>query len=229
MAASILIVEGKAGEHSFALALEKAGYQAHVVHTGASALSTIAQSPIHLIVFDAAYMRTNGARTCHRLRRAAEATPIIHIRGQQQSMDNVVEVDVFMQRPFTPRKLLNRIRALLPADEIKEEVVRYGSICLYRTKRSVEVNGQGENQLTPKLTLLLEEFIRHPNEVISRRQLMQNVWDTDYIGDTRTLDVHIRWMRELIEDDPAHPVILRTIRNKGYIFCHPSFAAHNSK
>ncbi|MCL4262225.1 MAG: response regulator transcription factor [Anaerolineae bacterium] len=229
MAASILIVEGKAGEHSFAPALEKAGYQVYVVHTGAAALSAIDQSPVQLIVFDASYMRTNGARTCHRLRRATETTPIIHIRAEQQSMDNVIGVDVFMQRPFTPRKLLNRIRALLPADEVKEEVVRYGSICLYRTKRSVEVNGQGESQLTPKLTQLLEEFIRHPNEVLSRRQLMQNVWDTDYIGDTRTLDVHIRWMRELIEDDPARPVILRTVRNKGYIFCHPTFVAANGK
>jgi DNA-binding response OmpR family regulator len=229
MAASILIVEGNAGEHSFAPALEKAGYQVHVVHSGASALTTLEKSPLHLIVFDASHMRTTGARTCRRLRRVAETIPLIHVRAEQQSLENVNGADVFMQRPFTPRKLLNRIRALLPADEVKEEVVRYGSICLYRTKRSVEVNGQGESQLTPKLTLLLEEFIRHPNEVISRRQLMQNVWDTDYIGDTRTLDVHIRWMRELIENDPAQPVILRTVRNKGYIFCHPSFVAQNGK
>lgn len=229
MAAAILIVEGKAGEHSFVPALEKAGYQVQVVHSGAAALTATAQSQVHLIVFDASYMRSNGARICQRLRRVAETTPIIHIRAEQQSLDATTEADVFMQRPFTPRKLLNRVRALLPADEVKEEVVRYGSICLYRTKRSVEVNGQGESQLTPKLTLLLEEFIRHPNQVITRRQLMQNVWNTDYIGDTRTLDVHIRWMRELIEEDPAHPAILRTVRSKGYIFCHPSFVSHNGK
>ncbi|HRQ39039.1 MAG TPA: response regulator transcription factor [Chloroflexota bacterium] len=229
MAAAILIVEGKAGEHSFSPALEKAGYQVQIVHSGASALSAIDQSAVQLIVFDTSFMRSNGARICHRLRRAADSTPLIHIRAEHQSVDPVAEADVFMQRPFTPRKLLNRIRALLPADEINEEVVRYGSICLYRTKRSVEVNGQGESQLTPKLTLLLEEFIRHPNEVISRRQLMQHVWDTDYIGDTRTLDVHIRWMRELIENDPAHPVILRTVRNKGYIFCHPASISPNGK
>jgi DNA-binding response OmpR family regulator len=229
MMAAILIVEGKAGEHSFIPALEKAGYQVYVVRSGATALSTIGKFPIHLVVFDASFMRSNGARICRRLRQTTESIPIIHIRSEQQELDHSAEADVFMQRPFTPRKLLNRIRALLPADEIKEEIVRYGSVCLYRTKRSVEVNGQGESQLTPKLTLLLEEFIRHPNEIISRRQLMQNVWNTDYIGDTRTLDVHIRWMRELIEYDPAHPIILKTVRSKGYIFCHPSFAKNNGK
>ena len=229
MKAAILIVEGKAGEHSFVPALEKAGYQVFVVQTGAAALATIEKTGIQLIVFDASFMRSSGARICRRLRRVTETTPLIHVRAENQTLDQSADADVFMQRPFTPRKILNRIRALLPADEVKEEIVRYGSICLYRTKRSVEVNGQGESQLTPKLTLLLEEFIRHPNEVITRRQLMQNVWNTDYIGDTRTLDVHIRWMRELIEMDPAHPVILKTVRSKGYIFCHPTPSSNNGK
>jgi len=209
--------------------LVKAGYQVFVVQTGAAALATIEKTGIQLIVFDASFMRSSGARICRRLRRVTETTPLIHVRAENQTLDQSAEADVFMQRPFTPRKILNRIRALLPADEVKEEIVRYGSICLYRTKRSVEVNGQGESQLTPKLTLLLEEFIRHPNEVITRRQLMQNVWNTDYIGDTRTLDVHIRWMRELIEMDPAHPVILKTVRSKGYIFCHPASPSINGK
>ena len=140
-------------------------------------------------------------------------------------MDRSTEADVYLQLPFTPRKLLNRVRALLPVDQVKEEIVRYGSISLYRTKRSVEVNGQGESLLTPKLADLLEEFIRHPNEVVTRRQLMIDVWKTDYIGDTRTLDVHIRWMRELIEEDPAKPTLLKTVRGKGYIFCVPPLSS----
>jgi two-component system phosphate regulon response regulator PhoB len=76
--------------------------------------------------------------------------------------------------------------------------------------------------LTPKLAQLLEEFIRHPNELVTRRQLMLNVWKTEYIGDTRTLDVHIRWVREQIEENPTKPQLLRTIRGKGYIFIMPS-------
>lgn len=218
MKAAILIVEGKSGDNSFAPALEKAGYQVCVVHTGAAALAFLGKLHLDLVLFDASSMRSSGARTCRRLRRTVETIPIIHVRAEHHGLDHSAEADVFMQRPFTPRKLLNRVRTLLPVDEVKEEIIRYGCVCLYRTKRSVEVNGQGENPLTPKLALLLEEFIRHPNEVITRRQLMQNVWKTDYIGDTRTLDVHIRWMRELIEHDPASPVMLRTVRGKGYIF-----------
>lgn len=221
MKAAILIVEGKSGDNSFAPALEKAGYQVRVVHTGTAALAVLEKMHLDLVLFDASSMRSSGARTCRRLRRALETTPIIHVRAEHHPLEHAAEADIFMQRPFTPRKILNRIHTLLPADEVKEEIIRYGCVCLYRTKRSVEVNGQGESQLTPKLALLLEEFIRHPNEVISRRQLMQNVWKTDYIGDTRTLDVHIRWMREFIEDNPASPLLLRTVRGKGYIFQVP--------
>ena len=92
---------------------------------------------------------------------------------------------------------------------------------LYRSKRAVDVKEKGEQRLTPKLAQLLEEFLRHPNELVSRRQLMQNVWHTDYVGDTRTLDVHVRWVRECIENDPSNPVLLRTIRGKGFILALP--------
>ena len=138
--------------------------------------------------------------------------------------DPAAEADVYLEHPYTARKLLNRVRALLPADDINGEVVRCGPITLYLSKPSVEVPGKSECRLTPKLANLLEEFVRHPNEIISRRQLMQNVWNTDYIGDTRTLDVHIRWMREIIEVDPAKPELLKTVRGKGYVFCIPPHA-----
>ncbi|KAA3661274.1 MAG: DNA-binding response regulator [Chloroflexi bacterium] len=144
--------------------------------------------------------------------------PIIHIRTEGWPEEQEAEADVYLERPFTPRKLFNRIKALLPPDYGKEEIVRCGDLTYYRTKRSVEVVGKGESRLTPKLALLLEEFVRHPNEIITRRQLMQNVWQTDYVGDTRTLDVHIRWIRELIEQDPAYPRRLQTVRGRGYIF-----------
>jgi DNA-binding response OmpR family regulator len=214
----ILLVEGKrAGSDSWAPALEKAGYIIEVFHTGAGALGWLECSELDLIVFDASSMRSSGSRTCSRLRRAVGDKPIIHIRAAGDMSDGSAEADTYLEQPFTARKLLNRIRALLPADYDKEEVVRYGHITLYRAKRSVEVAGRGESRLTPKLATLLEEFVRYPNEVISRKQLMQNVWKTNYIGDTRTLDVHIRWMRELIEEDPAKPQLLQTVRGEGYI------------
>lgn len=222
--ATLLLVEGRGiGPQSLAEALEKAGYQLTVRHTGKAALDWSRQNHPDLIVFDAASMRSKGTRSCLRLRRAlGDDIPIIHTRLNGQPEDSSAEADVYLAHPFTPRKLLNRIRSLLPADDCHEEVVRYGRLTLYPSKPSVEVNGQGEKPLTPKLMQLLQEFIRHPNEVVSRRQLMQNVWKTNYIGDTRTLDVHIRWTRELIEENPAQPKLLLTVRGRGYILSIPS-------
>lgn len=216
--AVILLIEGTSNHNSFVPALEKVGYRVEIFHTGVNALSWAIQNAPDLIVFDAASMRSSGTRSCRRLRRALGDVPIIHCRAEGDKEDLLSEADVYLAQPFTPRKLLNRIRALLPADDLKEEVVRCGCLTLYREKRSVEVNGQGEQPLTPKQAQLLEEFVRHPNQIVSRKQLMQNVWSTDYIGDTRTLDVHVRWVREIIEEDPAKPQLLRTVRGKGYIF-----------
>jgi DNA-binding response OmpR family regulator len=204
--AIILLVEGRsASTNSLAPALQKAGYKLKVVHTGSAALAWSKEHEPDLIVFDASTMRSSGTRSCRRLQRTLDGIPIIHSRDADADEDRQAEADVYLKHPFTPRKLLNRIRILLPADDSKEEVIRCGDITLYRTKRSVDVGGQGECRLTPKLTKLLEEFVRHPNELVTRRQLMQNVWKTDYVGDTRTLDVHIRWMRECIEENPAEP------------------------
>lgn len=220
--AMILLVEGRsASASSLAPALRKAAYDLRVVHTGSAALNLIDRTPPDLVVFDASTLRSSGTRTCRRLRRVLGDTPIIHTRAPGMAEDRRAEADVYLLHPFTPRKLLNRVRVLLPADDHKEEIVRCGNLTFYRSKRSVEVTGQGEHRLTPKLARLLEEFMRHANEVVSRRQLMRNVWNTDYVGDTRTLDVHVRWIRESIEENPADPKLLRTVRGRGYVFGVP--------
>jgi two-component system phosphate regulon response regulator PhoB len=166
-------------------------------------------------------MRSSGVRSCRRLRRQFVETPMIHIRPAGMAEDRAAEADIYLAAPFTPRKLLNRVRALLPADATVEQIVRAGNITLFCGKRSVDIDGRGERRLTPKLCRLLEELLRHPNEVVSRGQLMENVWHTTYVGDTRTLDVHIRWVREMIEKDPSRPEMLRTARGKGYIYRPP--------
>ena len=216
---AILLVEGRrAGDDSFATSLEKAKYELIVAHTGRTALKRAQQTPPALVVFDASTMRSSGVRTCARLRRELGDTPIIHCRRDGDGEDHAAGADVYLMKPFTPRKLLNRVRDLLPVDMSKEEIVHCGRLHLYRGKRAVEVDGLGERRLTPKLALLLETFLRHPNETITRRQLMKEVWQTDYVGDTRTLDVHIRWVRECIEKDPAEPELLQTVRGEGYRF-----------
>lgn len=214
----VLLVEGtNTGRESLRPMLLKAGYDTTVVNTGAEALRWLQDHTPNLIVFDASTMRSNGVRNCRRLRRYAELIPIIHSRMTGEEEDRSAGADVYLERPFSARKLINRARALLPADSSREEIVRYGNITLFRGKRSVGVLGKGEFILTPKLALLLETFLRQPGVLLSRRELMQVVWQTDFVGDTRTLDVHVRWVRECIEDDPSNPRYLKTIRGKGYI------------
>jgi DNA-binding response OmpR family regulator len=219
----ILLVEGRrAGPDSLAEALQKTGCRVCVAHTGSATFQWIGENGHpDLIVFDASTLRTSGVRICRRLRRILDNTPILHSRAENAPHDDSLQADVYLKRPFTSRKLLNRLRILLPADKSKEQIIYCGRLTLYPDKRTVEVDGQGEFSLTPKLAQLLEEFMRHPEQLVTRRQLMQNVWQTDYVGDTRTLDVHIRWVREYIETDPGNPKLLQTVRGQGYIF-HPS-------
>ena len=221
--AKILLVEGRgAGTQSWAPWIIKEGLEVRVVNTGRSALSVSAEFQPHLVIFDGASMRSTGVRSCRRLRQQLSETPILLTLGAGDPQDPAAEADIYLSMPFTARKLLNRVRALLPADEAEEQIVRCGKLTLFLGKRSVDVAGEGEQRLTPKQARLLEEFMRHPNVVVSRLQLMQNVWETEYVGDTRTLDVHIRWVREIIEEEPGKPQLLQTVRGKGYIYrCTP--------
>ena len=217
-----LLVEGKrAGNKSLSAALEKEGLLLTVRNTGGAAVSWISENDPEIVIFDASTMRSNGVRSCRRLRGELPNIPIIHCRNEGELEDRSAGADVYLAQPFTSRKVINRIRALLPTDDWKQEIVRAGHITFYPTKKSVDINGQGEQRLTPKLTALLNVFLRNPNEILARETLMQEVWDTDFMGDTRTLDVHIRWMREVIEEDPAKPKLLKTVRGKGYIFSIP--------
>lgn len=217
--AHILIIEGqRAGENSLAPSVRKVGFRVTVSHTAKQALELCVQESPDLIIFDAVSMRSNGLRTCHRLRRKSEDVPIIHCRAAGEPEPSVWLADVRLVQPFSGRKLLNRVRALLPADPEREEIVRLGDLIYYRNKRSVYLARYGERRLTPKLADLLEQFLRHPDVVLNRRHLMEVVWNTSYVGDTRTLDVHIRWLRELIENDPASPRLVRTVRGVGYVF-----------
>lgn len=222
---TILLVEGHSGdESSLAIPLEKAGFEVISFLTGREAVAWSQKRVPDLVVFDASSMRSSGARICRRLRGILEQTPFVHCRPQGAAQDAQALADVYLEQPFTGRKLLNRVRDLLPADPATEEVVRFGHLIFYREKRAVDVEGRGEQRLTPKLAALLEEFLRHPGELVSRRQLMRDVWHTDYVGDTRTLDVHIRWVREAIEEDPSNPTILVTVRGQGFIMQMPQTA-----
>ena len=216
--ATILLVEGPGlGDKSLERALANVGYDVYLSHTGAEAVGWVAAHQADVIIFDGASLPAAEKEQCRKLRVAAADTPIIHTRKKGEKKDESVGASVYLMAPFTARKVLNRIKVLLPANAWEEQIVIAGDLTLFKGKRCVAVAGRREKRLTPKLALLLEEFLRHPNEVRTRRELMQNVWQTDYVGDTRTLDVHIRWVREAIEADPGAPERLVTVRGVGYL------------
>ncbi len=218
----ILLVESQRTKSaSLANAMRKAGFRVEVAHTGKQALAFIETIMPAVVVFDATHMRSNGSRSCRRLRQRLDDVPLIHCRAATHELDESAEADVYLKMPFTPRKVLNRVRAMLPADDDEDQIIRKGDIVVYLGKRSVMVGDSGEHSLTPKMLGLLQEFLTHPNQIISRKHLMEQVWKTSYVGDTRTLDVHIRWLREIVEENPAKPKRLKTMRGKGYLFLLP--------
>ena len=219
---TILLIEGLPElESSLAHPLQKAGFVVDSFVLGKEAVGWSQKHHPDLVVVDASSMRSNGVRISRRLRGILPDTPIIHCRSESERELPRAMADIYLIQPFTGRKLLNRVRDLLPADPSQEEIVRFGDLMYFRGKRSVEVADRGEHQLTPKLALLLEEFLRNPGQVVTRKQLMENVWKTSYTGDTRTLDVHIRWVRECIEVDPSNPALLVTKRGQGFLLEQP--------
>jgi DNA-binding response OmpR family regulator len=214
----LLIEDERAGDKSLEPALTRQGFHVQVCRNGADAIKWVQTTVPDIVVFDAATMLSSGVRSCREIRKVLQDTPIIHTRSNGEPKDASAGADVYLMKPFTARKVLNRVRALLPVDQYEEETVLAGELTFFRSKPSVILTGHDEKRLTPKQAHLLETFLRHPNQVLSRRQLMQEVWDTDYVGDTRTLDVHIRWVREAVEADPANPKRITTVRGVGYVY-----------
>jgi DNA-binding response OmpR family regulator len=193
--------------------LEGRGY--HVVRASNSkeANSRVRTDAPALAVVNSTSLHTDGQRLCLDLKGAADEMPVIIIVRAGSDPEKITCADLVLVRPFTGRKLLNRIVRMLP-DSVGD-VLRVGYFTLNPESRSLRV-GKTEYHLTPMKARLLEVFMRHPGEVLSREFLMKSVWHTDYLGDTRTVEVHIRWVREIIEADANHPVYLQTIRGVGY-------------
>lgn len=211
--AIILVVEGKHAEHpSFAPGLQKKGFTVEVAQNGSLAVERLSSLDPDIIIVNAASLRITGVRICQTLRSQRPETPIILILDKDKTVDKKV-ADVVLNLPFTVQKLTNRMRPFLPGDGAK--VLHVGAIRLDEEHRRVRCLGKNA-RLTPRLVRLLKILMEHPGEVIERETLFKQVWETDYIGDTRTLDVHVSWLRRAIELDPDNPRFLRTIRGVGY-------------
>jgi DNA-binding response OmpR family regulator len=212
--ANILLIESsRASVPSYASALEKKGYSVEIHHKVDPAIKAAQSEPPDIVILDAASMRTSGTRMCRVIRTKLNGLPIILVSPKNSEPDPSNGASITLVHPFTPRKLLNRVARLLPGDD--SYMLEVGPIRLNLAQRKVLVYGK-ESRLTPKQTKLLEVFMLNPGRLLTRKSLIKQVWQTDYIGDTRTLDVHMSWLRSAVEKDSSRPKLLRTIRGMGY-------------
>jgi DNA-binding response OmpR family regulator len=212
--AKILLMESeRANAQSYAPALEKRGYAVTVDHNTSAALKRVQTLRPEVVVLDASSLKTSGERICHRLRALVDGLPIVLVVDKKNLPSPECEASVTLVTPFTPRKLLNSVARLLPGDE--SACLQVGPIKLNLSLRRIQCGGR-EERVTPKQAKLLEMFLRAPGQLLTRKAIIKHVWDTDYTGDTRTLDVHMSWLRGVIEADPRKPRYLKTVRGEGY-------------
>jgi len=212
--------------------LTRQGYQVYVAADGLSALEMARREHPDLIVLDIMLPGLDGFEVC-RILRQEMTVPILMLTARDEEVDKVVGLEVgaddYMTKPFSMRELLARVKALLRRVRlIREELTAgenaiagerliFGDLVIDLTRREVLHQGNPLN-LKPKEYELLLFLARHRGAVLSRDLILERVWGWDYAGGSRTVDVHVRWLREKIEPDPAHPTRIITVRSVGYRF-----------
>jgi len=228
MAPSLLIVEDNDTiRETIREALFIEGFEVSACADGQSALELIQQhkeTPYALVVLDLMLPGMSGLDLCRRLRAAGDQTPILVVSARDHEMDRVLGLEVgaddYLVKPFGMRELVARARALMRRSYTQAapaQVLTQGNLRLYPEECRVTRDGQEVN-LSPKEYRLLELFMQHPRRVWSRDKLLEQIWGHDYFGDSKTVDVHIRWLREKLEDNPSDPAYLQTVRGFGYRF-----------
>lgn len=217
-----------------AMALHEEGYQVVTAESGQRAMELMfpeaggggSQMTIDLAIVDLMLPGVNGLDLCRLMRHNNLDMPILILSAKGTEMDRVVGLEVgaddYLPKPFGMRELVARCRALLrrhqwSVTQSDTAVLVYKDISLYTAEFRVVVTGQ-EVGLSPKEFRILELFMQSPNRVWSREELIQAIWGADFVGDRKTVDVHIRWLREKIEPDPANPQYVTTLRGFGYRF-----------
>ncbi|MCK4800912.1 MAG: response regulator transcription factor [Anaerolineales bacterium] len=198
---------------SFVPDLENRGYKVTFVSTGKDALLKLNKRKPDVMIIDAASMRTTGSRICKSIQVKYPSIPIILINSPENLPTNEIVAEIQLVHPFTIRKLENRIIPFSPGDG--DEIIKAGPIHLDMDRQVIRCNRK-EEHITPRMAELLKMLIKQKGEVLDRRKMFSRIWKTDYTEDTRSLDVHINWLRKIVEKDPDHPILILTIRGKGY-------------
>jgi two-component system phosphate regulon response regulator PhoB len=215
-----------------AIALQDEGYTVSVADTGALALSMLTPTLVpprvtfDLAVLDLMLPGVNGLDLCRMIRHQNLDLPVLILSARGSETDRVVGLEVgaddYLAKPFGMRELVARCRALIRRYRrsrtlTTKTVITHRDITLYLDELRVLVGGQ-EVALSPKEFRILALFMDHPHQVWSREALIDKIWGGDFVGDRKTVDVHIRWLREKIERDPSHPEYIVTLRGFGYRF-----------
>ena len=208
--------------------LRREGYEVHVAGEGNEALRLARASAPDLVVLDLMLPGLDGLEVCRRLRRES-TVPILMLTAKDDEVDKIVGLEVgaddYMTKPFSMRELLARIRAMLRRSRMAQQAseadgpqpVRSGDLEVNPLTRQVTL-GERIVPSKPKELDLLYFLMQQRGRVMTRDQLLEKVWGYTFGGDTRTVDVHIRWLREKIEEDPSTPRRLETVRGVGYRF-----------
>ena len=229
----ILVVEDEESiRESIVFGLEEEGFQVVAVADGQTALTKCQvqatkqpEFPFDLIILDLMLPQVNGLDLCRFLRYQGNNVPILIVSAKTTETDRVLGLEVgaddYISKPFSMRELVARCRALLRRHRLNfipdSPVLQFQDICLYSEECRVLVRGSSVD-LSPKEFRLLELFMQHPRRVWGRDQLLDRVWGVDFIGDRKTVDVHIRWLREKLEINPSQPQYVITVRGFGYRF-----------
>ena len=207
-------------------ALEAAGHQVTATTNGASGLKNALETDFDLIVLDILLPEMDGWEVCKAIRQRS-TVPILMLTALSDEVDRVLGLELgaddYLTKPFSTRELIARIKALLRRVQMDAQTSRPAQtiqicdISLDVTTRQVMKNGT-PLPLRYKEFELLSLLMAHAGQVITRAEIFDQVWGTDWLGDMRTLDVHIRWLREKLEDDPSNPELIQTVRGVGYRF-----------
>jgi two-component system response regulator RegX3 len=223
---SILLVEDEAAlSEPLAYLLKREGYDVTVAEDGPTALAEFDKGGADLVLLDLMLPGIPGTEVCREIR-TRSSVPIIMLTAKDSEVDIVVGLELgaddYVTKPYSSRELLARIRAVLrrrvEAEEaIDEAILEAGSVRMDVDRHTVQVNGS-EISMPLKEFELLELLLRNAGRVLTRGQLIDRVWGSDYFGDTKTLDVHIKRIRSRIEESPSEPAMLVTVRGLGYRF-----------
>lgn len=222
----ILVVEDEESfRDALAFVLSKEGFEVKLVQDGQAAVDTFEKEGADLILLDLMLPGINGLEVCKNIR-AKSNVPIIMVTAKNEEVDKVIGLELgaddYVTKPFSSRELVARIRAVLrrgnDVDVASDYgVLEVGPVRIDIDRHSVSVRGEAIS-LPLKEFDLLELLVRNSGRVLTRGQLIDRVWGNNYVGDTKTLDVHIKRLRAKIEKDPAEPVHLLTVRGLGYKF-----------